>query len=137
MPLNDTRAFELYTNITALPPINTLRVSLGHYITDIMCDNIPFIATLGVEKIENKTTIVDLFPNPFSSVGIFIISGDVSKSQNLSLVIRNIEGKEVHRIDALSSNEISIDCSTFFHGIYFYQLADQHGSLATGKFIIQ
>jgi hypothetical protein len=76
--------------------------------------------------------ISKFYPNPASSIINFEFAADVDKSY--SLQIYNFTGKRAYETQ-VNSDKIKVDLSTFYRGIYFFQLRDRSGRIVeTGKF---
>ena len=86
----------------------------------------------------NKFSVAQNYPNPFSertTINLYL-----PESENISLIVTDLTGKEILRrtgqIYPAGSNSIVFNRNNLSEGIYFYQLkAGQNTS--TGKMIVQ
>jgi len=89
---------------------------------------------VGIEEISRNNTCVNIFPNPFTTSSTL----QVSKSlQSATLVIYDIIGKEVKRMEGLSGKEIIIQRESMKSGMYFYLLMDKQGVVGNGKMVVE
>jgi len=87
-----------------------------------------------IENNNSPNLQVNLFPNPFHiSTTLKISRNDFTDSE---LYIYDILG-QMKRRTTINSQEIIIERNDLIDGIYFYQLRNKTGQVATGKFIIQ
>jgi len=114
---NSQKIYAIHSNVSSLPPNNTLRVSFQAGICG--CDTLPFKASTGLITHSNSLPYT-VYPNPAKN----------------SLVIKNPQGKptsiKIHdAIERLmyaaetSGKSESIDVSGFSSGIYFVSVFDK------------
>lgn len=75
-------------------------------------------------------------PNPFSTSATLRINQEFVVN-NATLKIFDMNGKLVSEKMGINTNEILVERSYMTVGIYFYELTDEAGILASGKFIIE
>jgi N-acetylneuraminic acid mutarotase len=98
-------------------------------------DIVPCPTPSGIKAIPSShNLIIILSPNPFQDKTLLTIQGTTT---NASLNIYNTEGKVVYKMTGISgtNKQITIDKNQLSGGIYFYQLMDANGVLATGKLV--
>lgn len=94
----------------------------------------------GISENEQLQNIVTIFPNPFNNNATVRINDDITKGRAFTLVFYDVNGKEVKRIEKITSKETSFSRDNLKNGIYFYTLYNESGSKKTnysGKIIIQ
>jgi len=109
-------------------------------------NNIVWIATgnglvkmqlpVGISEVNDKSNNVKLYPNPFSNNATITID-DKIKLNMASVVIYDVVGKEIKRINNITSNTITIEKAEMPNGIYFYKVINYEAAIATGKFIVE
>ncbi len=87
------------------------------------------------EKIEDQE--FQLYPHPFKTQTKIKIGNIEKYPGGLTLLIFDILGRQVQRIDNIHSAEIVISRGTLPAGVYFYKLNHAKQILKTGKLIIQ
>jgi hypothetical protein len=75
-----------------------------------------------------------IYPNPFTSTARFVCSNELN---NASLLMYDLAGREVKRIDNISTSEIEISSGEMNTGLYFYRLIQDNEIIASGKFMIE
>jgi len=89
-----------------------------------------------VPEYESGKANVNIFPNPFNSSATF--SFTYSENFEKTLIIYDVIGKEVKRIIIpKAENSTTINRNEMNAGMYFYQLMDNHKTIATGKLIME
>ncbi len=83
----------------------------------------------------NPGQIITLYPNPFSTQTTIYVKG--TSLQNALLSIYDVSGKEVNRIEKISSNLIIIDRNNLNNGTYFYRLVNNGQVVNIGKIIVE
>jgi hypothetical protein len=81
--------------------------------------------------------IARFYPNPATSQITFEFKKDNENStKSYTFQVFNFPGKKVYETDNVSAKTV-VDLSTFFRGIYIYQLKDQNGRIIeSGKFMV-
>jgi hypothetical protein len=93
-------------------------------------------------KIKDKDVIiktndlVSISPNPFTQSSTLYLNFDITKHKNICCVIYNTMGKEVMKIENISSNKTTISANDLEKGTYVYKVFSESGLSYTGKFII-
>ena len=95
-----------------------------------------FGIALGVKETVNNKTRFNIYPNPFTSSSILHIEGDLNANK-ISLVIYDLIGKEVKRLENIKENNVIIDRINLIDGIYFYKLLENNKIIATGKLVAE
>jgi len=90
----------------------------------------------GINESAAQSTIVKIYPNPFSINTIIKINSN-TQIQNASLSIYNIIGDEVHTINGINSNEIKIERNSMTSGMYFFKICNDKEVIYTGKLMVQ
>jgi len=81
---------------------------------------------------EKLVKVSRFYPNPASSVINFEFAADVDKTYTLQ--IYNFTGKKAFETP-VSTDKIKVDLTSFYRGLYFFQLRDRSGRvIETGKF---
>jgi len=107
-----------------------LGVLIGSSVKDMIID-VPFLTSVDMINSESSLSI---FPNPFSSSTTIQV---LKPLQSATLVIYDILGKEVKRIEGLSGKEIIIQKNGMKSGMYFYLLRDKQGVIGNGKMVVE
>ena len=87
----------------------------------------------GINEIKTQPSLL-LSPNPFTTFTTLTLQGTY---HNPSLFIYNLMGQEVSSIPIGTNNQITIPRNQLPAGMYFYQLIDAAGSVATGKLVVE
>jgi len=103
-------------------------VVLTNYVVNTVNTN------LSVAENANKGTFIDVIPNPFCSSTTLFLSKPI---QSGTLVLYDILGKEIKRMENLNGKEIIIQREGMLSGMYFYSLIDKTGLLGNGKMIVE
>ena len=91
--------------------------------------------TESVFEYASNTNIVKCYPNPAVSYINFNFDNSIVNSKN-QLVIYSFTGKKMTEVRIISTL-LRIDLSSYFRGVYMYQILDANGkSLENGKFQI-
>lgn len=88
-------------------------------------------ASVGIDDVISENTI-SIYPNP--STGIFHI--ELKNIQNATITVVNVLGATVLEKKIVGSTE-TLDLSAAPAGVYFYQVANQTGSITSGKLIVE
>jgi hypothetical protein len=93
---------------------------------------------IGIPKQNEQVSTVKVYPNPFnSSTNIAINSPLLKEEKKLSLIVYDLLGNEVNRIDNISTSLIILDRGQLSQGMYFYKLMNNNEILATGKLMVE
>jgi len=87
----------------------------------------------GVRNIFSNEIASMIFPNPFHSSATLELNNDFS---HVYLIIYNALGEQVRRQKIISRTTI-IHRNELQDGIYFYQVTNDKGQIASGKFIVE
>jgi hypothetical protein len=109
------------------------------YIQDFMFTDADFIFTSVDEKeLKNITSVSQNYPNPFSQTSTVRVN--LEAKANLSLVVTNLLGQQVMRIERgevpAGAYDFKIEGSKFTNGVYFYTVNAGNESV-TRKMIIE
>jgi hypothetical protein len=77
---------------------------------------------------------VSVFPNPSANFTRFTFPNPGNKTYSLSIYSAN--GQLLQSTENIKGHEITIENSGHTKGMYFYQLQEENGNFARGKFII-
>ena len=109
-------------------------------IPDDMYSAINYNITFGInvittrnENIITEKQNISVFPNP--SVTHTTINFSNPNNESFSLIIFNLIGQIVSKIDGIKNNSIRINTKDLKSGVYFFQLQNQYGIAGNGKFI--
>lgn len=95
--------------------------------------------TTGINENNNKsneTLNFNVYPNPFSSSCTISLSDNLAASQNVCIVLYNILGLEVRKINLKGQKEIRISRENLPDGIYYASFIHNGNRLSTKKIII-
>ena len=93
-------------------------------------------ATGGFGETPPKYTISEVYPNPANNLAS--IDYDCSASKNSNIVIYNMLGTEVEKINVSGkSGKARINTSLYKEGIYFYSLLIDNEVIRTQKLIVR
>ena len=95
--------------------------------------NISF--TSEVSENHDQKNEISIFPNPTNSSAIISFSNP--KNENHSLLIRNIKGQLVQKIENITDRDIKIESGNLESGMYFIELQNNSGIVGRNKIIIQ
>ncbi|MCX6243806.1 MAG: T9SS type A sorting domain-containing protein [Bacteroidetes bacterium] len=88
----------------------------------------------GIESADLPKSEVRIYPNPVDK-NCTIDIGTFEGSSGPTLIVHDILGKEVLRINDIHSNTISLNTENLLPGLYFFRVLDGGKSLGTGKFV--
>jgi hypothetical protein len=77
-----------------------------------------------------------VYPNPFDQAAILKLDQDVDLSVPASLLVFDVSGRIVNRIEEISQRETTISAEGLSNGIYFYKVIQNGNILTTGKMMI-
>jgi len=86
-----------------------------------------------MKKITKKKIIV-VYPNPFTDITTLSFSEPLLKA---SLIIYDIFGKEVKRLENLNGKEITISRNGLSKGMYFFRVVEGNTIVGKGKMIVE
>ena len=87
------------------------------------------------EKPLSNTAPVKVFPNPAKDFITFYLPK--TENEIYSLTIFNSLGQQIHKIENISSTEISIQTENWSKSFYFFKIQDKKGNISQGKFIFE
>lgn len=88
----------------------------------------------GIEKAANNTN-VQVYPNPFSDQATIRISN--YSGETFTFYLYNVLGREVKRVEAIRSNEVTIRRDNLYEGIYFFKITSEKDVVGMGKLVIK
>jgi hypothetical protein len=89
---------------------------------------------VSADEIAINKNDVNIFPNPF----FYSATLQAQKPlQSATLIIYDMLGKEIKRMENLNGTEITIQRDKMKSGMYFYSLSDKAGVIGNGKMVIQ
>ncbi len=92
------------------------------------------VSAAGINEL-GTTVNMNLWPNPVTdvaNVGINLMNGQVLSDYTFSVI--DVLGKEVVRMDNLTSGNFQINCLELPAGVYVYKLSSANGVANSGKF---
>jgi PKD repeat protein len=90
-------------------------------------------ACVGIDDPKQASTI-RVYPNPFTSQTSFEFGEVVSDG---TLLIYDIMGREVHRVDQINSTSTTLGRGNLAPGLYFYELRTAQERIGSGKLMVQ
>lgn len=94
-------------------------------------------STTGISNLSSdKTTAINVYPNPFNSTATIEINSEYSL-KNMSIKILGELGNEVKSITNLNSNIFEIEKGDLKSGIYFINVIEGNVSIANEKLVIE
>jgi len=91
--------------------------------------------TLGSPELSDNENGLLVFPNPFNDFTTIMWKKNI---ENASLILYDIQGKEVNRKIGISGNQFLLQREKLDAGMYFFELKELDGKVAlTGKILIQ
>lgn len=97
-----------------------------------LCNN----TTIGINEIKAPSlSVISISPNPSNT--FITINFSNPKNENNTLVIYNVAGQIVQKMDKITGSEIKIENRNWESGIFFVKLQNDSGSSVQGKFIIE
>ncbi len=134
-----------YISVTCNPSTVTLLNNGAGTINSISCANIvydyylvggsPCIGTPGSIYDYSQIMPTSIYPNPIiSSFVLFIVTNSLNEA--LTFVLYNTLGKEVKRVENISSMETTLSRGNLKSGIYSYQLMNKSIVVSVGKISI-
>ncbi|MCH8905426.1 MAG: T9SS type A sorting domain-containing protein, partial [Bacteroidetes bacterium] len=109
--------------------------AINNCLADSVCKQITVVNSSIHE--EMKQYNIAVYPNPFKDQATFLFSFNPHQLEQLSLIIFDVFGREVTRIQNITSNKIKINGGNLSTGLYFYKLTEEGQSISTGKFAVQ
>jgi len=100
------------------------------YVAGASLDSMLFI---GETELNGNSVSITFFPNPFSTYATLQVSKPL---QSATLIIYDILGKDVKRMDGLGGKEIIIQRDGMKSGMCFYTLMDKQGVVGNGKMVV-
>jgi len=99
----------------------------GNYVDT--CGNIS-----SVNEIPSQENTITVYPNPFSDYTTLVLTTQLFKA---TLLVYDILGKEVMRIENLTGKEIKISRGGMSQGMYFFKIIDGNTSTGQGKMLVE
>ncbi len=78
---------------------------------------------------------IEVFPNPFLDKTTFEITSESQEYKNLELIIIDVTGRQIRRVQSNETNRIDLERNGLVSGIYFYQILSEGQLLDSGKLI--
>lgn len=111
--------------------IVTLIINNGYgNCSDTVTDTIHVVLCTGMK--ENSAAVITIAPNPASQFMTISSSIPLVKA---SLMLMDVQGREVMRMENISGNSITIQRQGLDAGIYFYSLRDEKGYVTKGRVV--
>lgn len=95
--------------------------------------NSEFVATLGTVSFSNSEVL--LYPNPANHVVTISLQNSIENLKNIAIF--DVLGKNIETIQAVSSNQLEIDVTTYAKGIYLVEITSDSNMKYIKKLIIQ
>jgi len=99
-------------------------------IIDIMKNN-----SVAIQRIENATSSVSIYPNPSSTYTTIQFSNPANEPHTLT--IYNATGQLMQKIDNITGGEVEVESRNWDSGLYFFKLQNEKGIVGQDKFIIE
>lgn len=81
---------------------------------------------------------VRVYPNPVLTDATIRLSRDIDvEFSKVSIVVYNIVGKEVFRVNNIKDYEVRFNREGFLSGVYIYQLKVDDKVVSTGRFTVK
>lgn len=78
-----------------------------------------------------------VYPNPLNGIATLEIRTDVDfSSTQLTVVITDMTGREVSRINGITTKLIDIHAENFSDGLYYYQVMQENKMISNGKMVV-
>lgn len=90
----------------------------------------------GIRSMRNGSPELSVYPNPMNQSATFKIL-NYNASNNYSFSLLDITGREVKRMDRMSSETFILKKDGLVEAMYFYKLESNKEVIATGKIIVQ
>jgi uncharacterized delta-60 repeat protein len=87
----------------------------------------------GINEIDNQISNIEIYPNPFSTYTTIWPAKDLI---NASLIVHNILGQEVKKLNNLSGRIITFNRNDLPKGLYFIQLVQNNQVILSRKIVI-
>jgi hypothetical protein len=89
-----------------------------------------FVSTVGIEENDSEFS---LYPNPTNDV--IYISHPLIQSKQLQIKISDSQGREVEKINSVSSSLVSVSVADLAEGVYLVEILENGARLHSQKFI--
>jgi len=89
---------------------------------------------VGINDISSFDNNILVYPNPFNSGAVIQLSKPLD---NASLIIYNMMGQEVKRINVINEKEIILQRENLTTGLYYFNITDKGVLKGNGKFIVE
>lgn len=89
---------------------------------------------VGIDENSNTSTLVDVFPNPYSSATTFTIN--TASPENSTLTIYDLTGNAIIHKSFGNEGKIIVN-KELPAGIYFYRISNSRGEVYSGKLVSQ
>jgi len=80
---------------------------------------------------------ISVYPNPFITTTTIYLGFSIENKDNLQVVLYDVLGKEVKRIEGITTNEVQVHRENLLAGIYYYQLNSEASLIKTGKLVVE
>ena len=96
------------------------------------------VADIAQQSQDSDAAISKIYPSPASGFVTIELSEEIlSTNSKVSLVVYNIVGKEVYRINNITSSLLNIDTAGWSKAMYSFHLLKDSQPIDTGKIIVQ
>jgi hypothetical protein len=125
LPFGQFVSWDFFTDLTVLPPLNTLNVAISNGTLD--CPSVQFAPDVSIEQ--NSAAQVNVYPNPVNtSLHVDAPSGTIANA-----VLMDLTGKPVLRVNGPVIS--TIDVSPLTAGSYILEL--NNGPVRYRKLVIE
>lgn len=106
-------------------------VAINDYGNNLYIDNVNLSGSVGIQKLDNNVSSIDMFPNPATTETAVNI--DLVQSSETVITVLNTAGQIVYQSKSTlnaGKNTVTIDTRNFASGIYNVIIATDNGSVA-------
>jgi hypothetical protein len=117
------------------PDTNTTYILEQTICSNISRDTVTvFLNTVGINQYSSGSDWVRLCPNPVQNTATLILSYDL---KNGTLLIFDIIGQEVKRLENMFGKEFTISKEGLDNGMYFFKVTDGKVTIGQGKMLVE
>jgi Secretion system C-terminal sorting domain len=129
LPLGQVVPWDFHTELTALPSLNTLHVSIGYGIGNDVCADVQFADGLGIQQ--SFVALANVYPNPSRS----FVHLDATIGSIVAVSVHTVTGQEVLRINNPAISDINV--SRLSIGTYTVRMEMRSGVLIDRQLVIE